>query len=171
MGPVDEGINNPFKATQAIITLGLNLTDGNDPSVLDIDLLNANNAQNTRAAPNATQAPLARGLTRTNLSVPSFAVVSEATNNGLDSTYCTLNAGTCDAMVTGDPMQKALYIDSIAPPTEAGQGPVLTASEQPVQLAWDKGTNAAMLSHIKVYTPVKLSKQVFNFTTIQQYAN
>jgi hypothetical protein len=71
--------------------MSVNLTDSNDPSIIEVDRLNANSNQNPNALPISTGNPLVRGLVRTNLSIPSFGVVSELTNrtiNGANS-FCT----------------------------------------------------------------------------------
>lgn len=58
-------------------------------------------------------------------------------------------------------MQKELWITSISPPTQiipkaSGGGPSVTsASSQPTQLTWDTTTNAALLSHVKMYLEAK----------------
>lgn len=73
-------------------------------ALVDVDVLNANNAQ--PQGPLAGSNGIPRGLVRTGLSVPSVAVVSEATNIGTNgSGYCATNGGTCNALTVGDPLQ------------------------------------------------------------------
>ncbi len=61
--------------------MSFSLDDTNDPTLLDVDPLNAHNNQQAHPVPQGSYLPLVRGLVRTNLSVPALGVVSEATNN------------------------------------------------------------------------------------------
>jgi hypothetical protein len=124
---------------------------------MEVDWLNAHNNQNGNAMLQATNNPLVRGLVKTNLSVPSLAVVSEATNNG--ASYCKTNPttgsgrGVCDAMTIGDPVHINTNVISIEPPASTTDvGAVVTAGT-PSPMTWDQTTNAALLSHVKMYTP------------------
>jgi hypothetical protein len=85
--------------------MSVNLTDTADPVILEVDRLNSQNNQNANAGPQNPVNPLVRGLVRTNLSAPSFAVVSEMTNRTVQGTpYCSQANSACASMVVGDPL-------------------------------------------------------------------
>lgn len=84
------------------MTFSLQPGQGKPPVLLEVDLLNANNRQNTNAGVMAPNNPLVRGLVRTNLSMPSFGVVSEAVQNTSGTNYCA--GGVSDLFTIGDPI-------------------------------------------------------------------
>lgn len=95
------------------MTFSVNLTDTNDPVLLEVDMLCANSGQNPDYMAKSNNNPLVRGLVRTNLSMPAFGVVSEVTNNVPDGTnnvpggtnFTNSNPGVSQSMILGDPIQ------------------------------------------------------------------
>jgi hypothetical protein len=96
--------------------MSVSLTDTNDPKMLEVDRLNSHNNQNANAGPQSQFNPLVRGLVRTNLSIPSFGVVSEMTNRTVGAPgFCSQTAGVCDSLYIGDPIQNNEGIQGIVP--------------------------------------------------------